>query len=165
MEDAELRVRSLGQFRLVAVLGALSTLAMLLIAVWTGSGAAHVFAVIAALAFAGLTIRGVRAGVYVERESVVIRGMLLTRRVPSAAIERFSYEPLKRLPAMGVARLRDGRRLPITAIGAGHVPTERVVGEGEALIAELNELLSCEPAEVRVFGPPRADLERTLERS
>jgi hypothetical protein len=141
MTPVQRTLRSDSQFRLVALLGPSSTLAMLAIGLWARTAGGQAFSFIFAGMIAALTVRGLLAGVHADGAGLRIRGMLLTRTVSWSELESFSLEPLGILPAMGVANLRDGRRFPTSAISAGHVASTDSRSEGESLIACLNEVL------------------------
>lgn len=96
---------------------------------------------ILAVALALLSVRGLLAGVRVERDAIAIRGMLSTHRVPWSELEGFSFGPLGMFPAVGIARLRDGRELAMSAIATGRVDSPRARLVAETLIAELNRQL------------------------
>jgi hypothetical protein len=143
MTPMQTPLRSDRQFRLVALLGPSSTLVMLAIGFWARTAGGQAFSFVFAGVIAGLTVRGLLAGVDADEVGLRIRGMLLTRTVSWSELESFSFEPLGILPAMGVANLRDGRRFPISAISAGHVASTDSRSEGESLIARLNEALGA----------------------
>lgn len=101
---------------------------------------------IVAFAFAGvlavLTVRAWLAGVEIDGARVSIRGILRTRRVARTDVQCFSFGKCGVFPAVGIAELRDGRRLPITAIATGRVARKGTRVHAEAVITELNEALA-----------------------
>jgi hypothetical protein len=68
--------------------------------------------------------------------------MLRTRRVPLSQVEGFSFGATGLFPAVGIARLANGKQLAITAISTGRVARPETRARAEAVIAELNELLA-----------------------
>jgi hypothetical protein len=87
------------------------------------------------------SIRAFTLGVYVTQDRVRIRNMLITRWIRVSDIESFSYGPLRLFPAVGIATLRDGRKLAMTGIAVGRGARKRARVNAASLIAELNELL------------------------
>lgn len=81
-------------------------------------------------------------GVQIGQESIVIRGVLTTRRVAWSDIQGFSFGACSVFPNVGIATLRSGRKLPITAISTGTVTVPAIRANAEGLIARLNERLA-----------------------
>ena len=101
----------------------------------------EIFSFIAAGVLAAMAARGLTLGVRVGATGIVIRGMLRTRRVLWSELEKFSFGATGLFPAVGIARLVDGRQFAITAISTGPVARPQARAKAEAIIAELNQLL------------------------
>lgn len=87
------------------------------------------------------SIRTFTLGVYVTKDRVRIRNILITRWVPLADVEKFSFGQLRVFPAVGIATLSDGRKLAMTGIAVGHGARKRARGNAASVVAELNDLL------------------------
>jgi hypothetical protein len=89
-----------------------------------------------------MAARALAVGVRVEATEVVIRGMLRTRRIPWSELDGFSFGATGLFPAVGIARLTNGKQLAITAISTGRVARPQARARAEAVVAELNKLLA-----------------------
>jgi hypothetical protein len=56
-------------------------------------------------------------------------------------VEKFSFGPLRVFPAVGIATLRDGRKLAMTGIAVGRGARKRARVNAASVIAELNQVL------------------------
>jgi len=88
-----------------------------------------------------LSARILTVGVYVTSDRVRIRNLFITRWVRMSDVEKFSYGPLRIFPAVGIATLRDGRKLAMTGIAVGRGARKRARANAVSLITELNQLL------------------------
>ena len=114
---------------------------LLAIGYTANTGGLEFVSLILAVLLAALSVRGILAGVRVEQDAISIRGILSTHRVPWSELDGFSFGPLGMFPAVGIARLRDGRELAMSAISTGRVDSPRARLVAETLIAELNRQL------------------------
>ena len=103
-----------------------------------GAGA---IAWVVALCLALVSLRCQLAGVRADDRGVTIKGPWRTWRVPWSELEGFSFEALGRQPAVGVATLRDGTKLAMTAISTGRVDSAGARLDAETIVGELNRLL------------------------
>lgn len=88
-----------------------------------------------------LSVRILTVGVHATKDHVRIRNILITRQVQWADVEQFSFGPLRLFPAVGIATLRDGRKLAMTGISIGRVARKKARANAASLISELNQLL------------------------
>lgn len=101
-----------------------------------------IFASALIAAFAVLAVRGLRAGVFVQTDGILVRNHFRNLRLSWAEIERFELGPHLLTPRMGHVALRSGRRRPISSIaqttleasGLGH-------GRAQEMLDDLNDLL------------------------
>jgi Bacterial PH domain len=133
---------SASQHQTVTAFGVILTLVMILIGATASASGAIVFSFVAAAVLAVRTFRAWLAGVEVQADRVSIRGILRTRRIEWADLQCFSFGSCGVFPAVGIAELRDGNRLPITGIATGRVARNRTRAQAEAVIAELNQVLA-----------------------
>ncbi len=133
-------LRCHGQLQGAAVTGAVVTVVLVVVGVVLPTTIPKALVFLAAACLAALTVRAVLAGVRVERDRIVIRGLLETTSVPWTQLEGFSFGALGSFPAVGIARLRDGRELAMTAISTGRAGSPQARIEAEAVVAELNRL-------------------------
>lgn len=128
---------------------AVIAMAGMVVMILTGATAKHgsIGGVIFSYAAAGVLAAGaIRmlffVGVQVEQDAILIRGILHTRRLAWSQLQSFSFGQKPPFPAVGIANLRDGRKFAITAISTGRIARAKTRAHAEALIANLNQLLS-----------------------
>ncbi|MGH2716911.1 MAG: PH domain-containing protein [Thermoleophilaceae bacterium] len=93
-----------------------------------------------------LGLRTARARIRIEDGGVRITNVLRTVVVPWEAVDRFSIGPRGLLPRVGIAELRNGRRITIWGIQGPNPLTRPKPGEAEEIIEELNRALARRPA-------------------
>jgi hypothetical protein len=133
-----------------AVIGLFGTVCMIVIGASERDGRLFSFASAALLAV--LTARVLVGGVRMEQDSILIRGVLRSRRIPLADLKGFSFGPLGLFPSVGIAKLRDGRQFAISSIYTSRVASSKARSKAESQIAELNRQL----AERRLSGARKA---------
>lgn len=102
MSDYAGRVyRSGGQFLFNVTLGVTGTLVMVIIGAASQTVGARVISYGFAAVLAAMTGRVIRAGVRVNRDGVLIRGVLRTYRVPWSEIEGFAFRAAEDLSGCG----------------------------------------------------------------
>lgn len=139
--------RTEGSVRVGAACGLLGAIVLVIYGATAHGASSHSTTVGRAVAFvgAGLMIvfstRAFTLGVYVAKDRVRIRNLLITRWVRLADVEKFSFGQLRVFPAVGIATLSDGRKLAMTGIAVGRGARKRARVNAASVVAELNDLL------------------------
>ncbi len=129
------------QLRGVALIGWMVTVVLVVVAWKANTTAAAIIAGALAICLGFASLRCQLAGVRPEQRVVTIRGPLRTWHVAWSQLDSFSFEALGAFPAVGVANLRDGTKLPISGLSTGRVDSPKAREEADIIIAELNRLL------------------------
>jgi Bacterial PH domain len=130
-----------GQLRGVGLIGWIVTAVAVAVAVRANTVGAAAIAWVVALCLAIVSLRCQLAGVRADADGVTIRGPWRTWRVPWSELEGFSFEALGGHPAVGVATLRDGSKLAMTAVSTGRVDSASARLGADTIVGELNQLL------------------------
>lgn len=136
--------RAKGSLRFAGGCGLIGAIWLILLGASAHSASASAGRIFA-FVFAGLliasSVRVVNLGVVATKDHVRIRNFFITRCVQWSAIEEFSFGSLRVFPAVGIATLRNERKLAITGISLGRVARKQARANVVSLITELNRLL------------------------
>jgi hypothetical protein len=138
--------RTKGSLRLAGAIGVIGGIWLIDLGATTHSTsststAGRIFAFVWAGLLIASSIRVVNLGVLVTEDHLRIRNFFITRHLQWSEIEKFSFGQLRIFPAIGIATLRDGRKVAITGISYGRTARKGVRANAASVIAELNQLL------------------------
>lgn len=134
-------LRFAGAYGLAGSIGLIALAATTHGASSTSATAGRVFAFVSAGLLIASSVRMLTLGVLTTNDHVRIRNFFITRNLQWSEIEEFSFGQLRIFPAIGIATLRDGRKIAITGISYGRAARKRIRANAASLIAELNQLL------------------------